>query len=121
MDRAHLTDWITRYIDAWRDNDPVRIAALFTDDAVYFPEPYSAGWAGTAEIVAGWLARKDEPDSFEFEWDPVAIENDVAVIRGEATYRDPPTVYSNLWVLRLAEDGRCREFREWWMTSPARQ
>jgi hypothetical protein len=45
----------------------------------------------------------------------------VAVVQGETAYHDePPRTYSNLWVIRLAGDGRCSQFTEWWMEQPAR-
>ena len=119
VERSDLTRWVDGYLAAWASNDPERIAALFTDDAVYLPEPYAHGWQGVAAIVAGWLARKDEPGSFTFRWEPVAVEGDVAVIRGETRYLDPPAVYSNVWVIAFGPGGRCREFREWWMIAPA--
>jgi hypothetical protein len=47
------------------------------------------------------------------------VTPEVAIVTGTATYKEPPTVYSNLWVMRLDADGRCREFTEWWMQHPA--
>ncbi len=28
----------------------------------------------------------------------------------------PDETFSNLWLIRLDDAGRCREFTEWWMT-----
>jgi hypothetical protein len=47
------------------------------------------------------------------------VTPEVAIITGTAIYKEPPSVYSNLWVVRLDPDGRCREFTEWWMLHPA--
>ena len=44
---------------------------------------------------------------------------EVAIITGTAIYKEPPSVYSNLWILRLDPDEKCREFTEWWMPHPA--
>ena len=41
-------------------------------------------------------------------WD----SNDPDDIRAESSD------YSNLWVIRLEEDGRASEFTEWWMEKP---
>ena len=56
-DHAALVDWVERYRMAWGSNDPAAIAVLFTEDAVYFTEPYHPPWRGHAEIVEGWLAH----------------------------------------------------------------
>ena len=63
------------------------------------------------------MDRKDEPGTTNFTWHPVVITGDVAVVQGTTTY--PDEAFSNLWVLRLDADGRCREFTEWWMQHPA--
>ena len=114
-----LSAWIDGYVRAWNSNDPDEIGALFTDDALYFTEPYASPWRGRAEIVEGWLAARDEPGDATFEWRPLVEASDLAVVTGTTVYREPPRTYSNLWVVRLEPDGRCREFTEWWMKHPA--
>jgi uncharacterized protein (TIGR02246 family) len=114
-----VEEWVEGYIRAWNSNDPAEIGALFTDDALYYTEPFSKPWRGRAQIVKGWLKRKDEPGQTTFAWQPLVVTPELAVITGTATYRDPPRAYSNLWVIRLDPDTRCREFTEWWMEQPA--
>jgi len=111
-----VTRWIDGYRRAWNSNDPEDIGRLFTDDAVYQTAPYHAPWQGRERIVAGWLEHQDEPGETSFEWQPISITDDVAVVSGTARY--PETVYSNLWVIKLDPHGRCRAFTEWWMEHP---
>ena len=118
-DRATVKSWMAGYLAAWDTNDPADIAALFTPDAVYRPTPHSDGWHGNAAIVAGWLDRKDDPGTWSFEHMILAVDGDVAVVEGRTVYTTPPLEYSNLWVLRFASDGRCREFVEWWVDRSA--
>ena len=110
-----LADWMAAYERAWASNDPEEIGALFSDDALYFPTPFREPWRGRQEIVDGWLGRKDEPGGWAFEWQPLLDTAELAIVTGTTAYREPELTYSNLWVLRLDEDGRCREFTEWWM------
>jgi SnoaL-like domain len=114
---GQLQTWIDGYVTAWNSNDPSQIAALFTSDASYSTEPYKPAWHGRGKIIEGWLEHRDEPGETTFEWEPVAITPDVCVISGTTRY--PGTSYSNLWVIKLADDGRCRSFAEWWMQHPA--
>jgi uncharacterized protein (TIGR02246 family) len=114
-----LKEWVEGYIRAWNSNDPEDIGALFTEDALYYTEPYAAPWRGREQIIERWLERKDEPGQTSFDWRPLVETSETAVIVGTATYRDPPRVYSNLWVLRFDREGRCLEFTEWWMEHPA--
>jgi SnoaL-like domain len=117
-----LTSWMAAYRTAWESNDPSDIAALFTDDAVYYKEPFTEPVRGRDAIIAMWLEHRDAPGTTTFEWnllvDPVgAGTGDPFIVQGETVY---PTVrYSNLWVIRFAVDesgaARATEFTEWWM------
>ena len=57
------------YITAWTTNDPEDIRALFTEDAIYATSPQEAEpWQGRDDIVEHWIAGRDEPDDWTFEW-----------------------------------------------------
>jgi hypothetical protein len=115
MKRQGLERWIDSYLGAWASNDPEEIAALFTEEAVYFTAPFRDPWRGREAIVGGWIQRADRDGNWLFEHDIQAIGDGLGFVRGRTTYHEPPTVYSNLWVIRLEGDGRSSEFTEWWM------
>ncbi len=49
------------------------------------------------------------------------MDGDTAVARVEVEYGDPkPQEYRDLWLIRFADDGRCRSFEEWafWPEKP---
>jgi len=116
-DADAVTAWINAYVRAWNTNDPQDIGELFAEQAVYHTAPFDPPWRGRGQIIDGWLGRKDEPGETTFDWRPVAVTDAVAVVQGTTVY--PTQTFSNLWVIRLDEDGRCREFTEWWMQHPA--
>ena len=111
-----VTAWVDNYRKAWESNDPDDIGGLFAEDAAYFTEPYAKPWLGRAEIVAKWVEARDEPGTTTFEWHPLIVTDDLAII--EATTIYPTETYSNLWVLRLDNLGQARQFTEWWMRHP---
>lgn len=116
-DRAAAEDWVRRYRTAWDSNDPGDIRALFTDDAVYFRSPADPPYTGVDAIVAGWLENADQPGETEFEWRVLAVDGEVVVVQCVTAYvtDTPPNTYDNLFVIRLAADGRAREFTDWWI------
>jgi hypothetical protein len=116
-DREALARWTDAYIGAWDSNDPGEICGLFTEDARYLTEPHARPWTGQDEIVAEWLARKDEPGDHTFRWEILAMAGALGFVRGWTSYptQDPPVDYGNLWVIRLEDDGRASEFTEWWV------
>jgi hypothetical protein len=88
---------------------------LFAADATYRMSPYEEPAAGLAEIGELWERERhgaDEP--FEMSYEIVAADGDTAVVRVEVTYGQPrPAEYRDLWIVRLDDEGRCREFEEW--------
>ena len=115
VDRSDVAAWIDRYVEAWGSNAPDQIGALFTDDARYFTAPHREPWTGRDAIVREWLGRKDEPGDWGFRYEVLGVDGSVGFVRGWTTYHADDPDYSNLWVIRLAGDGRCDEFIEWWM------
>src|SRR5689334_22705197 len=121
-----LADWLNEYIAAWKSYDPEAIGDLFTEDVVYYAEPYSEPYRGRAAVVRAWLDNKDAPDTFAAEYEPVAVDGDMGVGTGRSRYfkedgRTFKAEYSNLFLVRLDSSGRCREYREWYMKKPDRQ
>ena len=127
MDRERLKTWVGGYVRAWETNDPDEIARLFAEDALYYTAPGREPWRGREAIVAGWLARRDEPGTWTFRHEILAVVGDpsagtkqtVGFVRGwtdyAATAGGPATSCDNLWVIRLDAAGRATEFTEWWM------
>jgi hypothetical protein len=116
QDLQDLRRWVEDYVGAWDSNDPEDIKALFTEEAAYYTEPRAEPWVGHDRIVQEWLNRKDEPGDYTFRFEPLAIDGGLGFVRGWTSYADdPPKEYDNLWVIRLAGDGRASEFTEWWV------
>jgi uncharacterized protein (TIGR02246 family) len=118
MKKSIVAAWVDAYRRAWESNDPAGIGALFAKKARYFHTPFAEPWEGREAIVAQWLARKDEPGTTTFRCEVIATKGDTGVVRGWTQYLEPPGEYSNIWVIRFDERGRCREFTEWWVQRP---
>jgi len=125
VNRTDFQAWLDRYIDAWRSADGAAIGDLFTADAEYFHGPYRDPIRGRDAIVRDWVDNPDAAGSWEADYRPLAVDGDVAVATGESRYRSDGSAtfdkaYSNVFVCRFDADGRCREFREWFIERPAR-
>jgi uncharacterized protein (TIGR02246 family) len=126
MNRADVERWVEGYRRAWKSDDPDEIAALFTEDAIYSPFPWPREgryWRGRDAIVEKWIGRGDSKIGWRFEHEILAVEGDTAVIEGWTTYDrgegEPwEEAYANVWLVRLNDDGRAREFVEWWVERP---
>jgi len=114
MKKAIVTAWVEGYIRAWETNAPKDIARLFAKNAEYYTTPFGKPWRGWDGIVREWLAHHDEPGDYEFRYEVVGTGADSGIVRGWTTYKHPPREYSNIWLIRFDDAGRCREFTEWW-------
>lgn len=117
MDDTTFQAWLDRYVAAWRSGDREAIGGLFSADADYYYGPYRDPVHGSDAIVADWTSNPDASGSWEAEYRPLAIDGEVAVAIGESRYTNGNT-YSNIFVCRFDGDGRCTEFREWFMEHP---
>jgi SnoaL-like domain len=109
--------WCDAYIEAWRSYDAGAIGELFAADASYAYHPYDEPLRGREAIVESWLDDRDEPGSWEASYAPTMLEGDRAIVTGETGYSNGRR-FSNLWVLAFDDDGRCRDFVEWFIEHP---
>ena len=132
MDRDSAQAWLDRYVAAWGSYDRAEVGALFAADVLYRYHPYDDPIAGRDAVVASWLGEgsqdvastRDEPDTYEAAYAPVAVDGDVVVARGTTTYLTEPggpvhQVYDNCFVMRFDDQGKCREFTEFYVLRPA--
>jgi SnoaL-like domain len=109
--------WLDAYVAAWRSYDRAAIVALFADDVSYRYHPYDEPLHGAEAVADSWLAQQDEPGSWEAGYAPALISGQEAISTGETRYTDGE-VFSNLWQLTFAPDGRCARFVEWYVLHP---
>jgi hypothetical protein len=109
--------WLDAYIGAWRAYGRGAIEALFTDDARYAYHPCDEPLVGAAAIAESWLGEQDEPGSWEASYAPALIAGETVIAKGETRYATGD-VFSNLFELEFASDGRCASFTEWYVRHP---
>jgi ketosteroid isomerase-like protein len=109
--------WLDDYVAAWRSYDRAAIVALFADDVSYAYHPYDEPLRGADAVADSWLENQDEPGSWEATYAPALVTGNEVVATGETRYTDGE-VFSNLWQLEFADDGRCTRFVEWYMLHP---
>jgi ketosteroid isomerase-like protein len=114
-DRAMVSRWLAGYEAAWRAPGTEGLAGLFTGDAAYLQSPYEQPSTGLDKIKRMWEEERAGPDEvFALATDILAVDGPTAVVRAEVRYGDSPgQEYRDLWVIRLAGDGRCTWFEEW--------
>jgi ketosteroid isomerase-like protein len=115
MDRKAVEAWIEGYERLWRRPGTDGLADLFTSDASYLPSPWARPINGIDDITRFWDDEREGPDEeFSMAAEVVAVDGDTAVVRVSVEYGGPDGGrWRDLWVVRLARDGRCSSFEEW--------
>jgi SnoaL-like domain len=120
--REAVSDWLERYVAAWKSGKRGEIEALFSEDAQYRYHSYDEPVVGQAAIADSWLDDPDEPGRFDASYGCFAADGDAAVAIGTSTYFNADggvdRVYDNVFVLRFERSGRCAEFTEWYAKRP---
>jgi CheY-like chemotaxis protein len=86
----------------------------------YSPDPAEpAVYQGRDAIAQSWLENKDEPNTYDAKYEPLAVDGDTFVANGVTRYfnadgsqRDE---FYNVYVCRFNEEGECATFTEYWM------
>jgi ketosteroid isomerase-like protein len=121
IDETRIRDWLAAYRHAWSTDDPDEIATLFSEDVRYFTAPYREPLDGIASVSGYWLGEHEGEIPWSFEYQVVAQEGDLFVVRAVTTYpegtsaAEGPETFHNLWLVRLDEDDRASEFVEYFM------
>jgi ketosteroid isomerase-like protein len=122
MTHDDVQTWLDRYIAAWRANERDPIRELFSEDVAYSYRPCEGAEhtvRGREALVDDWLKEPDQPDGWDAKYEPYAVDGDRAVATGWSRYAatgdEPERTYHNTYLLRFDADGRCAEFREYYM------
>ena len=120
IDEIRIRDWLAAYHHAWTTDDPQEVARLFTDDVLYFTAPYREPRSGSEAVTGYWLGLRESELPWSFEYQVLAQEGDLYVVRAVTTYPERTgdgegaEVFHNLWLVTLDGD-RAREFVEYFM------
>jgi hypothetical protein len=121
LDHGAFQTWLDRYVAAWKSYDPEAIGDLFNDGVEYRYHPQDEPVRGRDALVADWLRDRDEPGTYDARYEPLAIDGETHVATGWSRYFDAQgglsDEYSNIYVCRFDDQGRCSSFTEFWMQS----
>jgi hypothetical protein len=118
MTRESVVEWVEGYLRLWRTEGTDQLGTLFTEDVSYRTAPLTEPTVGLDALAVLWERERDgHEEPFTYTYEVVAVEGDRAVTVADAEYHAPGGgIYRDLWVLTFAEDGRCRDFEEWYWT-----
>ena len=123
MDEAKAQEWLDRYVEAWRSGDREQIGDLFTEDVSYRYHPYDEPVLGRQAVVQSWLEDWDPKEPWKADYRVHVLNGNQMVAIGTSRYlpyRDhPERLYYNVFLIEFDDEGRCREFTEYFVKEPS--
>jgi nuclear transport factor 2 (NTF2) superfamily protein len=115
-------DWLERYRRAWIDRDADAASLLFTDDASYREQPFQEAFVGRAAIRDYWQRVTASQTSVELRYGRAIVDGHRLAVEWWANLQTDggPITLAGEFLLRFAENGECRELREYWVLTQAR-
>jgi SnoaL-like domain len=114
VDRDALSRWVDAYERAWRAPGVGALDGLFAEGATYRTAPFESAFVGLPAIREMWETGRSPGEAFAMTSEIVAVDGEVGVLRVWVKYEQPRSqVYWDIWIVRLAPDGRCASFEEW--------
>jgi len=122
MDEAQAQEWLDRYVDGWRRGDREQIGNLFSEGVSYRYHPYDEPVLGRQAVVQSWLEDWDPKEPWQAEYAVYAVDGARVVATGSSRYMEyrdhPERLYHNVFLLEFDQEGRCREFTEFFVMQP---
>ncbi len=122
IDYAAGGELVEAYGRAWQDFSGDAWVALFTEDAEYHGDPFDEPLVGhnalRSFLLESSARQRDVAFTVERHW--VSGATVLAAWHASWIERSDDTVTRRAGFLtaEVAEDGRIRRFREWWMMAP---
>jgi len=115
-------DWLARYRRAWIERDADAASRLFTDDATYREQPFEAPFVGREAIRDYWARVTASQTSVELRYGQPVVDGNRLAVEWWANLQtsDGPLSLAGEFLLLFADDGDCRELREYWVLTRGR-
>ncbi len=118
MNTEALHKWLTAYGHAWETRDPEAAAALFTEDIVYYEKPFTEPARGREGVGQYWAEEVEDHSAVAFSFDILTTSASSSIVHWLTNLTllssGKQVMIDGIFVLQFAENGLCRELREWW-------
>ena len=116
MNTTDVQAWLDGYRKAWVDLDPTAAAALFTPDASYREQPYEDAFEGQEGVRSYWAGVTATQSDVSVVYGSPIVDGDRTAVEFWVTMANggADITLAGTLLLSFADDGRCRELREYW-------
>lgn len=110
--------WIDAYGQAWKAHDADAVGGLFTEDALYYVNPFSEPLCGRVNIMSYWKGLPANQTNVQFQYEVLSVKNLVGIAHWSASFQrissGKKIHLDGILLADLNADTQCSLFREWW-------
>lgn len=110
--------WLSDYKRAWETRDAELAVRLFTPDASYREQPFEPAQHGQDGVRSYWTAATADQRDIQFTSSVLALNGSTGIAHWHAEFTRASSgvlvALDGIFVLEFADDGRCRDLKEWW-------
>ncbi len=118
MDEAAFTKWLDAYRHMWESGDGSAIPHMYTEDARYYETPFDEPMVGRDQIAAYAGDASVAQRNIRFHCEIYGAVGDTGLARWNASFERVPSgvkvELDGVFAIRMDNDNRCYELREWW-------
>jgi hypothetical protein len=123
MNHDNFKTWLVSLGNAWINLDSKAAANICSEDVVYFENIFLDPLTSRTDVEKQWYKDLEFQKDVKFDFEIISVNQNVGVARWWATLMivDPKSVhdetyiYDGIFVVRLDDQGLCKEFRQWFM------
>lgn len=118
MERSDVTEWMEKFRSGWIEKRKDDVLELFEKTEKYYERPFKPGT--TQEEIRGYWNDIDSLDDVTFDYDIVAVENNIVCVHWDNKYRFEGEFYhlDGVYTMIFNEKKECIEFHQWWFMEP---
>jgi hypothetical protein len=118
LTNARVETWLEGYKDAWETLAPEKAAQLFTEDASYQVDPYSAPHLGREGVREYWAAVTGDQKDVDFTYEVLAVTGNTGIAHWRSEFLQPSSgatiILDGIFMLEFSQEGLCQSLKEWW-------
>jgi limonene-1,2-epoxide hydrolase len=121
MGRVQVEGWVEALRSAWELRDATRIGVLFTEEAVYQPQPFGKSLLGREAIIAHWSEELSRQEEVEVNMGRPLVDGDRVAVEWWAVVTNQGRQSTDCGALLLEfDEDRCQGLWEYWMLGEGR-
>ena len=118
MNPESLSEWLTSYAQAWSVRDSLRIASLFSDDAIFQETPFADPLHGRPAIRTFWENAITDQSEVDLGFEVLSVTPNMGIAQWWASYTLISTAdvvkVDGIAVIGLSTHNVCTSFHQWW-------